>query len=247
MKAQIKYPKKQFLKVLFLSIARSKDICLQFSFGFVIWLSIGAIFSPQAYANSFQSSDLVQSPSDNSCFFRLNPFTTFRITENSRVLLNTNLTINSNMRGEGSLILSSQERIFIDANNKKIRNLIIQSKTKVRLKGHLQIMRKICIQGKGKITLGDFNLVLLPATQIDMSMRKQIVKTGIGCIVNSNQRSNLLSTFPNYTNLQSTIGILTTINNGSLQGFSSSYSAFVSIWMFSDFYLEMGTPPPIFC
>ncbi len=244
MKTVIIYLNNQFFKKQLLLFLRKESIRFHFSFGLVIWLSMGAMFSPQAYANISQSYDLFKTSSNNSCFFQLNTFTTFKITENSGVLLNANLIINSNIEGKGNLTLSSQERIFIDANNKEINNLVIRCKTKVRLIGHLHIMRGICIQDKGEIALGDFNLILLPSTQVDILSGGQIVESGMGYVINSNQGNDCFSSFLYYLKIQSAIGVLTT-NNSSLQQISSSYGTFVKRWMLSDFYLEMDTPPPI--
>ena len=245
MKTKVTHPKKQFHKRLILSFTRSKEVSISLFFSLVfIWLGTGVIFSPQAYANEVQAPYGIKSTTPNTHYFLLKSNTNLQITNDTKLTLNGNLTLHENIKGNGSLILSSLGSISLNANNHKINALIVQENTKVKLKGHLQIMRQLRILDKAEITLGDFDLILSSHLEQKDFSNSQIIKTSIGQLINPQNEDDFLAQLPISNPIQSAMGIPLTNSLISLQRISIPCSTFFLSRKIYQWFLEKETPPP---
>jgi hypothetical protein len=208
----------------------------------LIVLFTAGIFSI-SYADSTKTdSSTSLSKGINSSYFLQKSKANITIFKRSNILFQSNIEINNDLRGEGSLILSSDKMISINAHSRKIINLSVYKNTRVQLTGHIQILRKFRVYDGAEIILGNFNLVLAP--EIYFANFQQIFQNSLGqliCLSNTiNDISNTNST--NFT--PSTVGIFYLFAETSFFSQRTSLHAFCFKDSYLSFIMDTDTPPP---
>ena len=177
-------------------------------------------------------------------YFQLNPFTTIRLANKSYLLVDADLKLNSDITGEGSLILSSRQDIRLSTRNNAIHKLCILNNTLVKLEGRLTIVKKISLIGKSTILLGDCDLILTSDINMNYITQHNIQRNGIGRLIVA---SMCLSLAPKLSHIQhpySTIGFPPHAESIIITYFNIPYSAFLFEKRYNQIYYEIGTPPP---
>lgn len=181
--------------------------------------------------------------SEGNTFFKLSGSTCFIISNETNVVIKGNVVLKDDLKGDGSVILDSRDKVKLDGNNQTINNLNIRGNTKVELTGNLKIEESLTITS-GILFLGNFNLFLMPDAKTNEFALDNIIEDGLGRLIIDDGNTEYVH-FP-YDTVQHPNSSMAAICVGFSLEVSLPYQDYVKPYVNNLYYAFIGTyvPPP---
>jgi hypothetical protein len=130
-------------------------------------------------------------------FFILSPNTTLILDKHVYLIVSTDIILQSDVCGDGVLIIKGNRIFRLDAHHYKIDKLYIESKPGVELQSTLMIGKELCVI-EGNFYLNDYNIILDNCfVPIRTGKWGELVLNGSGCVI-ANQPPLVFSRLPSF-------------------------------------------------
>lgn len=174
--------------------------------------------------------------------FTLQENTNLTIKSRSTLSVRGDITLHSDIQGEGTVILVGNKKTKVDANGNSIQRLMINNTSGIELASRLVISSDLIINA-GDFLLGNYDLVLAsPFTRIELEGHGQVAYNGNGRIIGQSLHSPA-NQAPQYDRDLSSQVFLELPENKTLNLYGTQVVYHINMDYTSTF-LTPPTPPP---